>query len=331
MFGLVAMLFIGIISLAIAESNEQFLLDNSSSQSVEIPKWIKDNAQNNSIQNNSKQDIISLLENLSNIGMIKNIPHTQMQIYDIPPKGKIDFVSISGNVNEYGRSGFVTLEIHKPDNTKEILHTPILETGLYSTVFSINDQSQKGMYRIVSEFNGKQLSVNYFSIADTVNDSKRIPSWFITIFHWWIDDKITDTEFIQSIQYLIDNKIIIIFINSQITPELELSVEGQHLVRRGTTHTITSHITYGEKPVEGARVTLTIEDYDENIIREFNGFSDSYGEFVFSWEIPKKYDSLKTLLAYVSVTYEDSSVTKLFKFQVYCLPGESNCKIDGNR
>ncbi len=83
--------------------------------------------------------------------------------------------------------------------------------------------------------------------------------------------------------------------------------------------------------MEGARVTLTIEDYDENIIREFNGFSDNYGEFVFSWEIPKKYDDLETLFAYVSVTYENSSLTKLFKFQVYCLPGESNCKIDGNR
>lgn len=323
------MLFIGIISLA-AGSDEQPLLDNSS-QSVEIPKWIKDNVQNHSIQNNFKQNIISLLENLSDIGMIKNVVHTQMQIYDIPPKGKMDFVSISGNVNEYGKSGFVTLEIQKPDNTKEILRTPVLETGLYSTVFSINDQSQKGTYRVVSEFNGKQLSVSYFSIADTVNDSKRIPSWFVTTFHWWIDDKITDAEFIQSIQYLIDNRIIIIFINSQTIPELELSVEGQHLVRRGTTHTITSHITYGEKPVEGARVTLTIEDYDENIIREFNGFSNNHGEFVFSWEIPKKYDDLETLFAYVSVTYENSSLTKLFKFQVYCLPGESNCKIDGNR
>ncbi|EGP94120.1 Secreted periplasmic Zn-dependent protease [Nitrosarchaeum koreense MY1] len=329
-FGLAAMLFIGIISLAIAESNEQLILDNTA-QSVEIPKWIKDNAKNHSIQNNSKQDIISLLENLSNIGMIKNIAHIQMQIYDIPPKGKMDFVSISGNVNEHGRSGFVTLEIQKPDNTKEILRTPVLETGLYSTVFSINDQSQKGTYRVVSEFNGKQLFVSYFSIADNVNDSKRIPSWFVTTFHWWIDDKITDAEFIQNIQYLIDNKILIIFINSQATPELELSVDGQHLVRRGTTHTITSHITYGEKPVEGARVTLTIEDYDEDIIREFNGFSNNYGEFVFSWEIPKKYDDLETLLAYVSVTYEDSSVTKLFKFQVYCMPSESNCKIDGNR
>jgi hypothetical protein len=329
MFGLIVMLVIGISSLAVAESNEQ-LLDNTLSQLVEIPKWIKDNAQNQLIENNSKQDIISVLENLSSIGMIKNIVHIQMQIYDIPPKGKIDFVSISGNVNEYGRSGFVTLEIQKPDNTKEILHTPILETGLYSTVFPINDQSQKGTYRVVSEFNGKQLSVNYFSIADDVNDSERIPSWFNIIFHWWMDGKITDAEFIQNVQYLIDNKILIIFI-SQATPELEVSVEGQHLVRRGTTHTITSHITYGEKPVEGARVTLTIEDYDEDIIREFNGFSNNYGEFVFSWEIPKKYDDLETLLAYISVTYEDSSVTKLFKFQVYCMPGEANCKIDGNR
>jgi hypothetical protein len=83
--------------------------------------------------------------------------------------------------------------------------------------------------------------------------------------------------------------------------------------------------------VEGARITLTIEDYGENIIREFNGFTDSNGLFVFSWEIPKKFNDIETLLAYIDVTYNDSSVTKLFKFQVYCLPGESNCKVDGNR
>ncbi|HXW03162.1 MAG TPA: hypothetical protein VD651_02735, partial [Nitrosarchaeum sp.] len=185
MFGLVTILFISIISLTIAESNEQ-LLDSMSSQSVEIPKWIKDNARNHIIQNSSKQDIISVLENLSNIGMIKNVGHTQMQIYNIPPKGKIDFVSISGNVNEYGKSGFATLEIYKPDNTKEVLRTPILETGLYSTVFPINDQSQKGIYRIISEFNGKQLSIDYFSVVAGINDYKKIPSWLDTIFHWWL-------------------------------------------------------------------------------------------------------------------------------------------------
>lgn len=160
---------------------------------------------------------------------------------------------------------------------------------------------------------------------------ERIPSWFVTVFHWWVEDTISDAEFIQCVQYLVNDKILIVNVNNQSVSELKVSVDGQHLVRRGVTHTITSHVTFGDKPVEGAKITLTIEDYGENIIQEFNGFTDSSGLFVFSWEIPKKFDDIETLLAYIDVTYNNSSVTRLFKFQVYCLPGESNCKVDGNR
>jgi hypothetical protein len=302
-----------------------------SAQSVEIPDWIKEQAEKIAIQNNANPDVMSVLENLSSIGMIKNPIHVETKIYYIPSRGETVFVNLSGNVNEYGKSGFVLLEIHKPDNTTEIIRTPVLETGFYSTVFPITDQSQKGTYQITSEFNGKQISINYFSLTTSNTVSEKIPFWFVTVFHWWIENTISDAEFIQCIQYLVNNKILTVNVPDQSVSELKVSVDGQHLVRRGVTHIITSHITFGDKPVEGARITLTIEDYGENIIREFNGFTDSNGLFVFSWEIPKKFNDIETLLAYIDVTYNDSSVTKLFKFQVYCLPGESNCKVDGNR
>lgn len=303
----------------------------ASAQSVEIPNWIKEQAEKIVIQNNINSDVMLVLENLSNIGMIKNTIHTESKFYHIPSRGETVFVNLSGNVNEYGRSGFILLEIHKPDNTKEIIRAPVLETGFYSTVFPINDQSQKGTYQVLSEFNGKQLSVDYFSLISSNDVSERIPFWFVIVFHWWVENTISDAEFIQCVQYLVNSKILTVNVTDQSVSEIKVSVDGQHLIRRGVTHTITSHVTLDDKPVEGARITLTIEDYGENIIREFNGFTDSNGLLVFSWEIPKKFDDLETLLAYIDVTYDNSSITKLFKFQVYCLPGESNCKINGNR
>ena len=48
------------------------------------------------------------------------------------------------------------------------------------------------------------------------------------------------------------------------------------------------------------------------------------------WEIPKSFDDIETLLAYVDVTDNISAKTVLFKFQVYCLPDESGCKVEGN-
>ena len=112
--------------------------------------------------------------------------------------------------------------------------------------------------------------------------------------------------------------------------ELEVEVTGEKQVRRGTTHLIEIQVNRDKIPVDGAQVFISIEDYGEDIIREFNGRTNQQGHFVFSWEIPKKFNDIKTLLAFVDVTDGISSKTQLFKFYVYCLPGEKNCKVKGN-
>ena len=119
--------------------------------------------------------------------------------------------------------------------------------------------------------------------------------------------------------------------NSELgTPPLEIKVVGEKQVRRGTTHTIEIQVVRGDIPIENARVFLDIEDYGEDIIKESKGYTDSQGYFVFSWEIPQSFDDVETLLAIIDVTDRISSKTELFKFQVYCLPGEQNCKVKGN-
>ena len=112
--------------------------------------------------------------------------------------------------------------------------------------------------------------------------------------------------------------------------ELEVEVTGERQVRRGTTHIIEVQVNRDETPVDDAQVFIHIEDYGEKAIRKFNGRTNQQGYFVFSWEIPKEFDDIKTLLAFVDVTDGISSKTVLFKFYVYCLPGEKNCKVKGN-
>jgi len=64
-----------------------FLLSiNAYYEHTVIPDWIKDSVGKLMIQNNfNKSNIMQLLENLSNIGVIKNITHTEFQT-DIPHK-----------------------------------------------------------------------------------------------------------------------------------------------------------------------------------------------------------------------------------------------------
>ncbi|NIP61554.1 MAG: hypothetical protein GWN01_06275 [Nitrosopumilaceae archaeon] len=111
---------------------------------------------------------------------------------------------------------------------------------------------------------------------------------------------------------------------------LNIKVTGEQQVRRGTTHNIYVDVSRNDKPVSDAYIRITIEDYGNDVIRDFEGRTNGNGQFVFSWEIPKRFDDLETLLAYIGVSDDMSSKTILFKFQVYCLPGESGCKVEGN-
>ena len=113
-------------------------------------------------------------------------------------------------------------------------------------------------------------------------------------------------------------------------PGYQVIIEGDKEVRRGTTHNIEVSVYKDQIPVQGARIFLDIEDYGEDRIREFEGWTDPNGKFVYSWEIPRSFDDIETLLAFIGVVHGDFSRTEIFKFVVYCLPGEEGCQIDGN-
>ena len=244
---------------------------------------------------------------------------------------KTNFVKLSGQITEYGKTGSVIITILKPDKSSETINASLLETGKYLTYFPVDHTSPKGLYHVFAKFGSQELSkTNFYLTSSKINTV--IPSWFNINFQWWLDEKISDNEFLESTQFLIDSNIIILVLldDTGHQKNLQVLVTGDSMVRRGTTHTITSHISDGFNPINGAKVTLRIEDYGENEIRFFEGFSNNDGKFIFSWEVPKSFDDVETLLAFVSVSYGESSQTQLFKFHVYCLPGEKGCKIDGN-
>lgn len=163
--------------------------------------------------------------------------------------------------------------------------------------------------------------------AATKNSSSLpfVPNWIKDTAGWWATGKVTDSDFVNGMVWLIENGMIQVS-----ATELVIDVSGSQQVRRGTTHTISVDVSRNNSPVQDAWVVITIEDYGEDIIREFDGYTDEDGYFEFSWEIPKTFDDVETLLAYVGVSDDLSAKTVLFEFQVYCLPGEVGCKAEGN-
>lgn len=296
---------------------------------VQIPESIKNNAKQLHAQDNLDEGaIVWILSNLSDKKIIKNIP-IGSQVYSVPDKGNTDFIKISGRIHEFGKTAQVVLEITQPDGTTEKLNSPLLETGRYHTVYPIDENSRVGTYRVQTLFAEKMQSESFFHLTKTLPYSSNFPPWLVTTFEWWAEDEVSDAELVYSIEHLA--QLGLVSLPSKISSQaLQVVITGEEMVRRGTTHTINVSVTDGYQAIEGAKVTLTIEDYGENIIREFDGFTDQNGYFVYSWEIPKSFDDIETLLAFISVTGNDSSHTHLWKFQVYCLPGTENCEIDGN-
>ena len=304
-----------------------FLTCSTCYAELQIPETIKENIEQMKMNDKlNEKYIIPIITSMVDQRIIQN-NHITSQIYILPEEGKTDFVKISGKIDEFRKTAQVNLDIIKPDGTIDKITTPLIETGSYFTVYPINSDSPVGTYKIVSNFSGIKKSISYFHLSRSEINPQHFPNWIVTIIKWWSEDKISDSDLINSIQHLVNLGLIQI---PEKPPSLLVEVNGEKLVRRGTTHTINVHVTDGFAPINGAKVTLTIEDYGENIIREFNGFTDQNGFFIYSWEIPKSYNDYETLLAFVSVSGNDLSKTTLFKFQVYCLPGTVNCEIKGN-
>ncbi|NIM25256.1 MAG: hypothetical protein GTN35_01975 [Nitrososphaeria archaeon] len=293
----------------------------------EIPFSTKQKAIQLYEKNNiTEKSVTQILSDLSKHNLVK-IPYSVHHIQTVSEFGQTGFVKLSGRIAEFGKTAQISLEITKPDGTIEDLRVPLVETGRWSTSYPIDWTSQSGTYRVVAEF-GEAKSITYFHLTNTPIPESNIPPWLLTTFEWWIQDKITDLELIYAIQHL--SNLGLVIISEKSTSQLQVKITGEELVRRGTTHTINVHVSDGTNPIQGAKVTLVIEDYGEDIIREFDGFTNQNGYFVFSWEIPKSFDDYETLLAYISISGNGSSQTQLFKFTVYCYPGEDNCKVEGN-
>ncbi len=296
-----------------------------SASAEEIPNWIKskiklwtldkveDSAFVDSLVELNKRDLIKFQK-------IKAVQNT----YTLPKYGETVFIKIAGRSSDVGQTSAVSLIVTDPDGIRAEYTIPVLESGSYSTSIPLNHDSPTGTYEVTAYHAGNELSPYYFH----VQKNSIIPSWMKMAAKWWSEGKISDVEFLSGIQYLIDKKILVLdVVNvSKIDPGLDVTIHGQKAVRRGTTQNLDIHVENFEGMVNGATVFVRVEDYGENILKEFKGETDSSGDYSISWELSADYTDIETFLVYVDVTDGISSKTKMFAFEVYCLCGEPNCK-----
>lgn len=292
---------------------------------IQIPNPIKSKIALWADNQTSDQDFLSSLAELDRLGIIKKHSIIKNQnTYHLPKYGETIFVKIVGRTGDYGQTNPVFLTILDPNGKRTQYNVPVLESSAYSTIIPITHDSPVGTYTIFASHVGKELPTSYFYLK---SDSQ-IPWWIKNTAKWLTHGIISDSDFVLSMQYLIDKKVITIDDVTGGNQEsiLNVSVNGYKAVRRGTAQSLDVHVSDLNGPVAGATVSVRVEDYGENILKEFSGITGDSGDYKISWELSKDFDNIETFLVFVDVTDGISSKTSMFSFQVYCLCGEPNCK-----
>lgn len=311
-----------VISIVSFVLQDQF----ANAQEIRIPNWIKSQIKSWADKQASDGDFVDLLGELNKQGLIKTHDMNKNQnMYLLPKYGQTIFVKIVGRTGDFEQTSPVTLIVVDPKGQRSEYTIPVLESSVYSTVVPISHNSPIGTYTVFVYHTNKELPTSYFF----VKADPQIPWWIKNVAKWLTAEKISDRDFILSIQYLIDKKIIDIGFAASTNQDLilDVSVDGLKAVRRGTMQSLDVYVSNMAGPVDGAMVFVRVEDYGENILEEFTGVTDSSGNYNLSWELSiDEFNDIETLLVYVDVTDGVSSKTKLFTFEVYCLCGEPNCK-----
>ena len=178
--------------------------------SAAIPAWIKNTAGWWATDSITETEFLRAIEYLIDNKIIK-ITATQIQdipditnTFTLPASRQAEFVQVSGSF-DIKHTGPLTLTIIQPDKTEQIV-TTISRDGTFTATIELNSESQIGAYIVYAEIEGKLLLVNGFEVKD--KDANKVPVWIKNNAQWWSENKITDSDFLQGIEFLVSNKII---------------------------------------------------------------------------------------------------------------------------
>ena len=301
-------------------------IQNAYNETILISPWIKDTARLWAEQKIDDTRFVQSIQYLIKSKIIQlSLTESSEHEYFLPKYGETSFVTISGTTGDLGKTNSVFLTIIRPDGKTIESKAAVLESGVYRTTLIFDDDFPRGKYKVTGTYNGVAIPTSYFYVKESV--LTKIPFWVKNNAGWWADDKISDTDFVSGLQYLIDKKIFQIEYDLE-TPDLQklyISMEGKSQVRRGTIQSIIVTVTGGQEPIRDVIVLVQVEDYGENKLKDFKGNTDSNGNYIFSWEIDKNAKE-ETLLVFVDVTDGFSSASSVFSFEVTYHCGEQNCE-----
>ena len=125
----------------------------------------------------------------------------QLSVTDVvkPLSGAIEEVVLSGGVKNH-RSGLpLIVTITYPDGRSQNFESTLTNNGSYKSVISINENSLSGFYDVELSHNNSHVGKVSFVVF-----TPEIPDWIKNNAKWWSSASISDSEFIDGIEYMIE-------------------------------------------------------------------------------------------------------------------------------
>ena len=136
-------------------------------------------------------------------------------------KGQDTVAKFFGYVDDGEKGGRILLTVTSPsgDISENRIHPS--NTGYFELFYSLNKSSEIGVYSASAIYLGESIGTTSFDLIDNGNyflktenihndDKSTIPSWVKNMFIWYGDDMISENELLSAIQFLVNEKIIIL-------------------------------------------------------------------------------------------------------------------------
>jgi len=139
-----------------------------------------------------------------NIPVFSNIGSLEMDSDEITITGnEKSTVEVEGNIKDYQRGEPITLKIIHPGGLISDVIITGKSNGDFTAHISIKENWKSGSFSIIASYDEKD-----FGKVDFQLNKIQIPTYFKNVASWWSDGLIEDFEFVDGIEYLINEGII---------------------------------------------------------------------------------------------------------------------------
>ena len=147
-------------------------------------------------------NIFSLLRDKSN-SSVSNSPQLSINKITIPSSGKSEEIILSGSIANPKRGIPLAITLTHPDGVVKNFVAVLSNSGSYRAAFSINENSPSGVYKIQLSHNGYDVGLVSFTAI------QNIPDWVKDNARRWSSASISDSEFIDGLKQMIEDRIIV--------------------------------------------------------------------------------------------------------------------------